>query len=159
MFEARLLDMTFDEHIDEYCNTQRMMVRNSNANLWTIVGEFSVAPTDCAASLLGDGAGSQWHDGRTGGKKLAEPNNCEAISKKPETWTHEYRNYLQRSWETQTYVYELGVSYCTVQPRVSADNKAGWVYWTWKTEEAKDWALKDGFEGGWITRPGDRKLG
>ena len=33
----------------------------------------------------------------------------------------------------------------------------GWVYWTWKVEDADDWSYQRGLEGGWIPQdPSDR---
>ena len=26
----------------------------------------------------------------------------------------------------------------------------GWVYWTWKVEDADDWSYQRGLQGGWI---------
>ena len=33
----------------------------------------------------------------------------------------------------------------------------GWIYWTWKAENADDWSYQKGLEGGWIPQdPTDR---
>ncbi|GMK57593.1 hypothetical protein CspeluHIS016_0404270 [Cutaneotrichosporon spelunceum] len=145
MFEDRTLALSFDQHIAEYCALVPQLTE-SNDNLWTIVGEFTAAPTDCGG-WAHSGAVAKWHPGL--GQQMANPNECSAISSNPDAWTPAYRNYLTQSWETQTWVYEKA---------------QGWVAWCWKTETAKDWSLEAGFDRGWLTRPrdlarGNRKFG
>ncbi|TXT09441.1 uncharacterized protein COLE_03375 [Cutaneotrichosporon oleaginosum] len=145
MFEDRTLALSFEDHIKEYCGLVPQLV-NSDDNLWTIVGEFTAAPTDCAG-WAHNGAAAKWHAGL--GSVMATPNDCASISGNPSSWTPAYRDYLTQSWETQTWVYEKA---------------QGWVAWCWKTEAAADWSLEAGFDGGWLTRPrdladGKRKFG
>lgn len=52
------------------------------------------------------------------------------------TTGREYKYYLRKFWDTQTQVYE--------------NNGRGWVYWTWKTENAAEWSYSAGLQGGWI---------
>lgn len=46
----------------------------------------------------------------------------------------DYVDYLARSFETQTWVYETAGS--------------GYIQWTWKTEEASDWSMSTGITYG-----------
>ncbi|BEI80558.1 hypothetical protein CcaverHIS002_0110870 [Cutaneotrichosporon cavernicola] len=145
VFEDRTLALSFDDHIAEYCALVPQLV-NSDDNLWTVVGEFTAAPTDCGGWAY-TGSPIRWNPGM--GEQMANPNECAAISGKPDTWTPAYRDYLTRSWETQTWVYEKA---------------QGWVAWCWKAEKALDWSLEAYFDGGWLTRPrdlasGNRKFG
>lgn len=48
----------------------------------------------------------------------------------------DYKNFLRRFWDVQTQGYEA--------------NAQGWVFWTWKTEEAAEWSYQAGLINGWI---------
>lgn len=118
MFTDEELAHNFAQHIGKYCDEWDRLMK-SNERLWTIVGEFSgtsnyldsriyslgssqsAAPTRCASGS------SKLADGQT----YANPNDCEHISKRPGSWTDEYRNYLTQSWETQTFIYEKAVGF------------------------------------------------
>lgn len=50
--------------------------------------------------------------------------------------SRDYKNFLRRFWDVQTQSYEA--------------NGQGWVFWTWKTEEAAEWSYQTGLINGWI---------
>ncbi|EJT49209.1 glucan 1,3-beta-glucosidase [Trichosporon asahii var. asahii CBS 2479] len=106
---------------------------------WTIVGEFSLANTDCAPALNGRGRGARWDNTLSGAEKMKFPGNCaERTGPDPEKWSDSYKQQLSKSWQTQTWVYERA---------------KGWVYWTWRTEAAADWSLLTGLSHRFIPTP------
>lgn len=109
------------------------------APYWTLVGEFSLANTDCAPALNGRGRGARWDNTLAGAEPLKFPGNCaERSGPDPARWSDSYKAQLSKSWQTQTWVYEKGL---------------GWVYWTWRTEGAADWSLLTGLSHKFIPTP------
>ncbi|KXN89093.1 Glucan 1,3-beta-glucosidase [Leucoagaricus sp. SymC.cos] len=134
IFSDLELNRTFSDHIAYACSTLLPSFTSFAAsNIWTVVGEWSAALTDCAKWLNGRGTGSScdgwtgsWN-GTDGGKGFSD----------------QYKNMLRQYWELQV---EIGEA---VQ---------GWIYWTWKTEIADEWSYQKGLEGGWIpSDPTNRK--
>lgn len=110
------------------------------APYWVIVGEFSLANTDCASALNGRGRGARWDNSLNGAEKLKFPGNCQERSgPDPDKWSASYRHQLSKSWQAQTWVYERG--------------GLGWVYWTWRTESAADWSLITGLSHKFVPTP------
>ncbi|XAO27876.1 hypothetical protein I312_106740 [Cryptococcus bacillisporus CA1280] len=133
MFDTDLITMGYSESLDWYCGQKDYLVTSNNVH-WTIVGEFAPANTDCAYWLNGRGMGARYdntlntsallqYPGDCGGKTGADPSKFSAV----------YVEYLAKSFETQTWVYEQA---------------SGWVMWTWKTEQAADWSMQTGITNG-----------
>ncbi|KAJ3517946.1 hypothetical protein NLJ89_g179 [Agrocybe chaxingu] len=144
IFSDSELDRSMDDHINFACSYAQVLPAYSQNNLWTIIGEWSNAITDCARWLNGRGVGARW-DGTyasTGPGSQAH-GDCSHYTGSYRNWTQSYRDYLRRYWEVQVQVGEMA---------------EGWVFWTWKAENADEWSYQKGLEGGWIPKdPANRK--
>ncbi|OXC65997.1 hypothetical protein AYX13_05197 [Cryptococcus neoformans] len=137
-FDPSLIAMGYSETLDWYCGQQDYLVASNNVH-WTIIGEFVPANTDCAYWLNGRGMGSRYDNTLNTSAALQYPGNCDGkTGTDPSKFSAEYVEYLAKSFETQTWVYEQA---------------SGWVMWTWKTEQAADWSMQTGMTYGWIPTP------
>jgi len=140
IFNFDQIDLSWPEHIDYSCQVMDNLTAFADSNMWTIIGEWTTAPTDCAMWLNGRGVGARW-DGTW------QPNNptfgsCTNMTGDMSTFSDDYKTFLRQYYESQLAIGEA------IQ---------GWVYWTWKTENADDWSYQKGLEGGWIPQdPTDR---
>ncbi|KAH8826615.1 glycoside hydrolase family 5 protein [Flagelloscypha sp. PMI_526] len=141
IFSNLELSRSFSEHISFSCSNLTSLQSFNSQNIRTVIGEWSNAPTDCAKWLNGYGVGARWE-----GKWYQDNQvhgSCDNMTGPYVNYSQEYRDFLRQYWEAQV----------TLGERI-----AGWVYWTWKTEEADEWSYQKGLEGGWIPRnPDDRK--
>ncbi|KAG7447408.1 glycoside hydrolase [Guyanagaster necrorhizus] len=96
-------------------------------HLWTIVGECTAAPIDCAKYLNGN----YFDDSPKFGDCRCKTGSANGFSK-------EYKAFLRKYWEAQLVTYEKST--------------AGYIYWTWKAEFADDWSYQAGLAYGWIPR-------
>lgn len=129
-----------DDHVRSACGHSGDL---ASFHLWTIVGEWSPARTDCAKYLNGRGVGARFDGSYPGSSFIG---SCNGISGSASTFSDEYKNFLRRFWEAQTSTYEAN---------------AGWIQWTWKTEEGtgEEWSYSKGLEYGWISsNPDDRRF-
>lgn len=122
-----------DDRLSFFCN-QIGPLQASQRNLYTFVGEWTTAPTDCAKYLNGRGIGARY-DGSFG-QDSYYIGSCSDKTGSGANFSTAYKNYLRNMFETQISVYERA---------------SGWVFWTWKTEQAADWDYQRGLRGGWIT--------
>ncbi|SPO19882.1 probable EXG1 - exo-beta-1,3-glucanase (I/II), major isoform [Ustilago trichophora] len=134
VFSPQEVAMSEDQRLNNYCS-QADGLASSNRNLWTIVGEWTTAPTDCAKYLNGRGVGARY-DGSFG-QGSYYVGSCADKTGDGSRFSAAYKAQLQRLFETQISVYERAT---------------GWIFWTWKTEQAADWDYQRGLNGGWITR-------
>lgn len=151
IFSDLELNRTLPEHLSFACQYKSQLSSFASSNIWTVVGEWSTALTDCAQWLNGRGVGARWDE-----TWFPDSNPDHFFHGSCNGWTGswkgndggagfsvDYRDMLRQYWEVQVEVGEA------VQ---------GWVYWTWKTENADDWSYQKGLEGGWIPQdPTDRK--
>ncbi|TEB33365.1 glycoside hydrolase family 5 protein [Coprinellus micaceus] len=134
------LDRSVDEHVEFACGYTQTLPNFAAGNIWTVVGEWSNAITDCARWLNGRNVGARWDNtysdtGRYHG-------SCDGYTGSFGNFSDSYRQTLRRYFEVQI---EIG------------ERVQGWVFWTWKAEEADEWSYQRGLEGGWIPRdPTDR---
>ncbi|KAJ7494713.1 glycoside hydrolase family 5 protein [Mycena galericulata] len=140
IFSVPELNRSFDEHISFACDSMADLTNFAAKNIWTVVGEWSTAVTDCATWLNGRGVGARW-DGT-----WFTPNtpfgSCDGWTGSYSTFSSAYKTFLRQYWEVQT---------------MMGENVQGWIYWAWKTESADDWSYQKGLEGGWIPQdPTDR---
>lgn len=63
VFSPDQVHQNWDQHIQQICGQESML---SQTQLWLIVGEWSLATTDCAKYLNGRGIGSRY-EGQMGG--------------------------------------------------------------------------------------------
>lgn len=121
--------MSETDHINTACSKGSSL---ASFGLWTIVGEWSPAKTDCAKYLNGRGVGARYDGSYSGSPYLG---SCTGITGSGASFSAAYKTFLRRYWEAQTISYEKG---------------AGWVQWCWKAESADDWSYQAGLRYGWI---------
>ncbi|KZT07815.1 glycoside hydrolase family 5 protein [Laetiporus sulphureus 93-53] len=140
IFNYDQLEYTEDEHINSSCSLLNTLQSYENSNLHTIIGEWSNAITDCAKWLNGRGVGARWDGTYASGQ--AALGSCDGYTGNMTTFSEDYKTFLRKYWESQV---EIGESI------------SGWVFWTWKAEDADEWSYQRGLEGGWIPQdPTDR---
>ena len=120
-----------NEHIRVACSQGNTL---SSFHLWTIVCEWTPAPTDCAKYLNGRGRGARY-DGSFGNNNMAR--SCLNKSGSGDNFSPEYKTFLRQYWEAQSMTFEKG---------------AGWLQRTWKAEQADDWSYQAGLKYGWIPK-------
>ncbi|EGN93094.1 glycoside hydrolase family 5 protein [Serpula lacrymans var. lacrymans S7.3] len=113
--------MSYQDHINTACATQSSL---SSFDLWTIVGEWTPAATDCATYLNGRGIGARYDGSYPGSTYVGRS-----------SFSSTYKTFLRQFWEAQVISYEKG---------------AGWLQWLWKAENADEWSYQAGLANGWI---------
>lgn len=124
------------------CNRVGEFTSYAQQNLWLVMGEWTTAPTDCAKYLNGRGVGSRW-DGTYYGGSVPAFGSCYGITGSHWTFSDEYKAFMRKYWEAQVSV---------------AEKANGWIFWTWKAENADDWSYQKGIEAGFIPRNPDDRL-
>ncbi|RDB26208.1 Glucan 1,3-beta-glucosidase [Hypsizygus marmoreus] len=143
IFSDLELDRSFDEHVKFACNYWDSLSAYESSNIWTIIGEWSNAVTDCAKWLNGRGVGSRWDGTWYSSANSQYHGSCTNFTGSYAGFSGSYKAFLRKYWEVQV---EVG------------ENISGWVFWTWKAENADEWSYQKGLEGGWIPHdPTDRK--
>ena len=104
--------MSQDQHIQTACSKAASL---RNFSLWTVVGEWSLAITDCAKWLNSRFSGARY-DGSLAGSQ-GWVGDCGPLTGNSNNWSSAYKTYLRKFWEAQVVSYEAG---------------AGWIMWTWK---------------------------
>lgn len=122
--------MSENDHIATACSKQSSL---SSFDLWTIVGEWTPARTDCAKYLNGRGVGARYDGSYASGTPYV--GSCTGMTGSGASFSASYKTFLRKFWEAQTISYEKG---------------AGWIQWTWKAESADDWSYQAGLKYGWI---------
>lgn len=118
------------QHISAACGMSSTL---SGFDLWLIVGEWTAAATDCATYLNGRGVGARY-DGTYSGSTYV--GDCYGLTGSVTEFSSEYIQFLSQYWSAQVVTWETSTN--------------GWVYWTWKTENADDWSYQVGMQYGWI---------
>ncbi|KAG6908345.1 hypothetical protein DXG01_005256 [Tephrocybe rancida] len=142
IFSDLELDRSMDQHVEFACTYSDSLSAYKSSNIWTIIGEWSNAMTDCAKWLNGRGVGARW-DGTWSPGNSQYHGSCTNYTGSYTGFSNSYKTFLRKYWEVQV---EIG------------ENVSGWVFWTWKAENADDWSYQMGLQGGWIPQdPGDRQ--
>lgn len=121
------------QHISAACGNGAKL---AGTDKWTVVGEWTGAQTDCAKWLNGLGKGARYDGtfpdsykvGDCSGKYEGTVAGLSSADKEN----------LGRYVEAQMDAYE---------------KHTGWIFWTWKTESAPEWSLKDLIAGGLFPQP------
>ncbi|MCJ1366636.1 exo-1,3-beta-glucanase [Acarospora aff. strigata] len=121
------------QHISSACAIGRKL---SSCDKWTVVGEWTGAQTDCAKWLNGLGKGARYdgtlpdssYVGSCNGKYTGTVAGLSADDK------FNLRHFI----EAQLDAYE---------------RRTGWFFWTWKTESAPEWHMKDLLANGLFPQP------
>ena len=117
IFSDLELSRSFDQHISYACNQSQSFVEFESSNIWTVLGEWSNALTDCALWLNGRGVGARW-EGKWGTAANQQVfGSCDGYTGDSSTFSDEYKAQLREYFEVQIEIGEM------VQ---------GWVFWTWK---------------------------
>jgi glucan 1,3-beta-glucosidase len=87
-------------HISSICS---MGSDISSFHLWTIVGEWVPAPTDCAKYLNGRGVGARYDGSYPGSNAIG---SCSGKSGSASTFSSSYKTFLRKFWEAQVVTYE-----------------------------------------------------
>ncbi|KDQ12592.1 glycoside hydrolase family 5 protein [Botryobasidium botryosum FD-172 SS1] len=132
VFDNGELQWTYDQHIQNACARGKEIAAYSASNLWTIAGEWTTAPTDCAKYLNGRGVGARYDGTYPGSTPIG---SCSNVTGSKDGFSDAYKAFLRKFWEAQTTAFE---------------GSQGWIMWTWKAENADDWSYQTGLAGGWI---------
>lgn len=132
VFSPEQVALSNTDRLNYFCSL-RSTIGGVNPHLYTIVGEWTNAPTDCAKYLNGRGVGARYDGTYPGTSKVG---SCSKKTGTGKNFSSSYKSFLGRMFATQRSVYESSGS--------------GWVFWTWKTEQAADWDYQRGLKGNWI---------
>jgi len=124
---------TQSQHIATACGQGSNLANFDKSQMWTIVGEWTPAMTDCAKYLNGRGVGARY-DGSYGGSSR-RVGSCKGKTGSGASFGESYRTFLRQMWEAQV---------------VSFEKASGWIMWTWKAEQADEWSYQAGLRYGWI---------
>ncbi|WVO23073.1 uncharacterized protein IAS62_004418 [Cryptococcus decagattii] len=130
VFNDEYVAWNWDQHISNVCNQASTY---SSSPLWLVVGEWSLASTDCAKYVNGRGINARYDGSYPGSSYIG---SCDDKSNDVSKFSNEYKDFMHKFWDVQTQLYE--------------QNGQGWIHWTWKTESAADWSYEAGLDGGWI---------
>lgn len=125
VFSTPTLQLDDNARVEAYCSMASGLSQ-SNSAIWTFVGEFSPAPTDCAPRLNGQGIGARYDGSFPDSPRIG---SCQGKSGSSKSFSGAYKTSLARFFEVQTSVYETA---------------SGWFMWTFKTEDADDWSYDAG---------------
>lgn len=95
IFSTSGVAMSWDQHIATACNKRSQY---ANFHLWTVVGEWSLAFTDCARYLNGRGNGARYDGSFPGSSRIG---SCTPWTGNGNAFTDEYKSFLRRFWEAQ----------------------------------------------------------
>ncbi|KAI9226312.1 MAG: glycoside hydrolase superfamily [Piptocephalis tieghemiana] len=144
VFDAASLDLDLNGHMKAACDWSPELKRTLDYKP-AIVGEWSLAMTDCAQWLNGFGRGSRW-DGSLEGQASPTHQGGSCKDKREElVESPQNREALRRFAQAQMTAYEAG---------------AGWIFWNFKTEPGTpDWNFLQGVRQGYIPKPNDPSRG
>ena len=86
-------------HIDSACGNAGPLSEFNENQLWTIVGEWTPAMTDCAKYLNGRGVGARYDGSISSG--APRYGSCVGKTGKGSTFSPGYRDFLRKVWEAQ----------------------------------------------------------
>ena len=121
------------EHITAAC---AIGPRLASTDKWTQVGEWTGAQTDCAKWLNGLGKGARY-DGTFPDSNVVGSCNGKYIGSVSDLSDDDKFN-LRHYIEAQLDAYE---------------RRSGWFFWTWHTESAPEWNMKDLLANGLFPQP------
>jgi glucan 1,3-beta-glucosidase len=133
VFESDLLSMSPSDHVSSACSFGGDM---RNSNKWTIAGEWTGALTDCAKWLNGLAKGARY-DGTFEGSSYI--GSCDGKYEGTVAGlSDDDKTNIRQFIEAQLDAYE---------------SAAGWIFWTWKTESAPEWNMKELLANGLFPQP------
>lgn len=133
IFDDGAVAMGINDHVKTACDFGNQM---AGINKWTISGEWTGAITDCAKWLNGLGKGARY-DGTLDGS--SPKGSCDG----------KYTGTVAALSATDKN--NIGKF---IEAQLDAFEKAeGWIFWTWKTESAPEWHMKDLLAEGIFPQP------
>ncbi|CAG8435154.1 979_t:CDS:10 [Scutellospora calospora] len=133
VFDYSLLAQNQEQRLNFACSNKADIT--SNQGIWTLIGEWSLAITDCTKWLNGFGRGARYD----GTYEADHGPICPSCTCKGEgdysKWTDDYKNYLKQFASAQMDAYETGI---------------GWIFWNFKAENSPHWDFMLGIQQGWI---------
>ncbi|KAK7037510.1 hypothetical protein VNI00_011002 [Paramarasmius palmivorus] len=121
---------SYDQHIAAACQQNTSL---AESELWTVVGEWTTSTTDCANLQFGPMGGSTY-DGTAANS--VKHGDCSTMTGDGSKFSQDYKNFMRAFFEAQTSTFEA--------------NSVGWIYNTWKSENATESSYSAGLAGGWI---------
>jgi len=91
------------DHIRSACGNAGPLTDYNQNQLWTIVGEWTPAMTDCAKYLNGRGVGARYDGSIDAG--APRYGSCVDKTGKGSTFSQDYKNFLRQTWEAQVSPY------------------------------------------------------
>jgi len=140
VFDTYRLQFSWAEHEKLTCGTNKPEV--SVSPLSTLVGEWSLATTDCATWLNGYNVGSRYDGTMYGYTQVGICDGQNDVNS--QVFTTEYRDFLKEWAALQMDAYESGSS-------------AGWFFWNFRTESAPQWDYLLGLKEGWMPKNHDQR--
>ena len=134
IFSPGQVAMNPTEHVNAACAFGRDKLRN--VDKWTIVGEWTGAQTDCAKWLNGLGKGARYDGTLPGSFRVGDcagkyTGTVDGLSGDDK---FNLRHYIEAQLD-------------------AFEQASGWVFWTWKTESAPEWNMKDLLRAGLFPQP------
>lgn len=86
-------------HIQSACGNAGALSDFNKNQLWTIVGEWTPAMTDCATYLNGRGAGARYDGSISPGAPVY--GSCQGQTGSGSTFTQDFKVFLRQMWEAQ----------------------------------------------------------
>lgn len=105
MFSLPDLQRTREQHIQRVCLEDSKLLQPLNAHIPTLVGEFSLATTDCTVYLNGFGVGTRWNGTFPGFPKLGECGQGDEGGIESAGFSSEYRQFLRKFWDVQVNIF------------------------------------------------------
>lgn len=142
VFDESLLAHPVDQHVANVCEFGKQQLANTDK--WVIVGEWSGALTDCAKYLNGRGKGARFDQTYTASENAPPSDKCNSKSSGSVAGLSDNDKEITRRFiEAQLDAFSEGT---------------GWAFWTWKTEGAPEWDMKQLLAEGVFPQPlTDRK--
>nr|POE99368.1 glucan 1,3-beta-glucosidase [Quercus suber] len=132
-----VFDTGIEDHVSSACAFGQSMATN---NKWTIAGEWAGAMTDCAQWLNGRGIGARY-DGTyyNNGQGSSYIGSCDGKYDGTVAGLGEAdHNNIKSFIEAQMVAFEKA---------------AGWIFWTWKNENAPEWHFQNLTRAGLVPQP------
>ena len=93
------ISLNGQQHIQSACNNAGPLVDFDQHQLWTIVGEWTPAMTDCAKYLNGRGVGARFDGTIRPGAPVH--GSCAGNTGLGSTFTPSFKDFLRKTWEAQ----------------------------------------------------------
>ncbi|KAL1749025.1 glycoside hydrolase family 5 protein [Schizophyllum fasciatum] len=131
VFVIDQLKWSFKEHIEHVCERSENVTATA---IPTVIGEWSLALTDCAKYLNGYLVGARWDGTYPDTHRMG---SCDKWSGTGADFSDKYKEQLRAFRDAQASTWLKG---------------QGYFFWTWKAEAAAEWSYQDGLKYGWIPK-------